>query len=723
MTGITEGSRAEIGKMAPILPPADSKEYDLKGLKAEAILSCGHAHTTGTLHPAPPLDFHATLVEVSAPGVEVLAPGKPTLPSAVSMLKLPESGESPKYKNALRMAEALDGYVAKIYQPQVKCAVDDALQKASKGRPSLSADEKLAIAKKSETAVHKKFNDSLRYFVAVDVNKDPEAPLVRMSAPFEHLKKPVDPAALENFNYGMHSYAQELARRAFDQHMDNPEQYVSHGFDHSINVANYTREVLKLNPEIAAAAMLKYGISEGEALFMLETVALLHDCGYPCVGCKAKSVHGISGADIVVSMLPMFEKMITSETAKKEMLFNDFRNSIMFHSADKVEEKFTTKLISTQGTFLADHKNVIKVLSNFYDPAKNPSGQPRYVTEIFVQDAHMKVEMEQLLKEAHEDLVRKLENAPPLPKVTMQKGLFEGRFADLEEKKDKLLGLEFSRTDLLSSPLTMIRLVDNMDMRKTRFTPTQNESAFRQIYLKLGDGQDISKFAVVLEEFEKQIDIRTAALTGDLKGQSKGLIALATQRLMHTFIGKMPVEQDEKLGAIRPNALIQKMWSRMTPERVTSVNTPKEARDLFTGALIESILFDPEYRDLPIEVQEEVQRIGMLQSSVDLRHFGGCEAVLDVQLRGIRSETGTNIPMVVVTVDSKLFHELNTIRVTEASTNLKGQTQSVVVGVGEYQIWRASDAYRSILLGGRQVQLRIIDTHGHKVESSIDVNH
>lgn len=655
--------------------------------------------------PTSPRDVAAT--KPPHEGIRSLAPGQTNLPKAAELLGKQLKGENPRERRALAMAVALDRYVEKAYARQVEHAVKHALKDLQK--VNLSPDQKTQIAEKAEAKIFKKFSDSIQFFVSVDSRKGPVAPLERMCAPFDYLSPPEDKVKNEQFEKGISDYSAELARLAFDQHLDNPEQYVSHGFDHSINVANYTRDVLNMNPEIYRAAASKYKISEGEAKFMLETVALLHDCGYPCVGCKAKSVHGVSGADIVLPMREMFQKFINSPEAKQEELFSDFRNSIMFHSADKIEYAFSSKIVSTLGTFLADQQNIVQVLSNFYNPDKNPSGQARFVTEIYVQNPEVKKEIEVTLQAAREDFEGKAGRAIELPKVTIHDGLFKGRFADLEFNKDKLLGLEFSTADLLSQPLNMIRLVDNMDMRKTRFTPTQNEAAFRRVYYELGNNNEISQIAMSLEKLEREVDtmVKKAKSPQERLGLQAD-ISRATKELVLAQIERMQTVKDP---------LTQSVFAKLKSE-ADAMENPAETRKILNRVLIDTIFEQPEFRDMPADVKQEVRLIGMSQSSIDLRHFGGCEAVMDVQLRGIPLENGKMLPVIQVTVDEELFRDLNAIKVTESSPTLTGVQQSITVGVGEYQIWRASDAYRSLLLGGNSISLQIVNSEGKPVATT-----
>lgn len=720
MSGHTEG-------IGPLSGPHKQQEH-----KSAALIKKGVEATpvAPSKSEPPPSSKQTVSAQHKTEPLNTISPAKKPLPSAVELLKTTVKGSALHHEHAFAMAREIDKYVATAYPKQVDHAVKHAIEHAQATHPKpLSTAESTAIALKAEAKILKRFEHAIKFFCTIDQRKDPPLPpLERMSLPFAKLARPqAKSVEQEKFDDGVAKYAANLVRLAFDQHYENPEQYVSHGFDHSINVANYTRSVLALNPQIAEATAEKYKISKGEAEFILETVALLHDCGYPCVGCRAKSVHGISGADLVLPLRPMFDQMITSPNANKELLFNDFRNSILFHSADKIEQGFSAKIITTMGTFLADHSNVVQIMSHFYDPAKNPAGKPKYVTDIFVQNKQMREEIEKNIKAAHEDLLKKVSGTPPdQPKITIHNGLFPGRFADLEHNKDRLLGLEFTMTDLLKDPLTMIRLVDNMDMSVTRFSPTQSQEAFRFIYNTLGDNKPISQFGQALEKLEKEVDDLMRSHSAKLK-KATSAEKEAVEKHVAALVQAAFRDQIKPLAAQPSNdPLIKKVLAHLPETDIAKLKNVKDARHLLNKAIIDATFETEPYKQISAELKEDIRHIAMYLGSSDVRHFGGCEAVRDVRL--VSQPKGTLVsglqppaPRVIVTVDKDVFDKLNAIRVTETSPSLDGTPQSVSVGVGEYQIWRANDAYRSILVGGANVVIHIEDTHGHDVDSTIEV--
>jgi hypothetical protein len=365
------------------------------------------------------------------------------------------------------------------------------------------------------------------------------------------------------------------------------------------------------------------------------------------------------------------------------------------------------------GVFLANPKDITKnlpkdivtVLSNFYDPEKNPSKTPRYAIEIFVQNKEEKQAIEEALKESKEKFESIVQHVVTLPKVTIHEGLFDGRYADLEFNKDRLIGLEYSVTDLLENPLNMIRLVDNMDMRQTRMTLTQNETAFREIYKRLGDNKGISRLAIRMENFERDVDNISRRSTVVERSKINEIIAKNTKELFNDMVAL-------RLKDRHLDSLEKSFKENLTASKIEKMSNPKEARKILNEILIDTIFNHEDWKPLSDGIKGDVRHIGMLQSSYDFRHFGGTEAIKNVELKSIPTlDKKGIIPIVLVTVERKKFEELNNIKVKE---------EGVEIGVGEYQIWRASDAYRSISLGNKAVNLRVVDENGQSVQCIIN---
>ncbi len=567
------------------------------------------------------------------------------------------------------MKRMLDAYFQNRTENLVINKINEELQASSEHEKTLSTSERSSLLEQTIRRLEK----IKQFFTTVDKEKRAETPLERMAQSYEALPLPKDPTRRAVFNEAIHEHMRELIERAFDQHAENPEQYVSHGFDHSLNVADYTREIITSNESILAAAVAKYGISQGEAKFILEQVALFHDFGYPHVGAKSKAAHGMAGADIISSphMRSILDRLIATPDANKDLLQHDLRDAILFHSADKVEQAYQIKIQTTRGQFLLkDGRDIITVISTFRDPKEHPTGHPHEVTEIFVTDERTRQEIQQELDAAASDTQRKTNTKPHLPEIHVIGRRFAGRHSDLKENKDKKLGLEYSEVDAAKdAPLhAIIRMTDNMDMRKNRFSALQRSKAFTDVISLLGDPQYAhGKVAIELERLEATATVRSSS------PEEIRTLLLQTVKRHFDPPPPMPVARMEAIRNIR-QALA--FWSEWTTDEV---------------------LARSEHQNMDDATKKELRGICVKQNSESLRHFGGCEAIQRVNI-----ERRGPISQLIVTVDRAAFERLNDIRVEEHAMDANDAVQDIVVGVGEYQLWRAEEAFRSISIGGQK---------------------
>ncbi len=141
-----------------------------------------------------------------------------------------------------------------------------------------------------------------------------------------------------------------IEQNALEQHFKNPEQYVSHGFDHSLNVLQHLQNTLQQNPNIIDIVSKKYKISKEESILILKLLPVFHDFGYPELEKNGKtlgkSTHALKGAEIATSQeFTESVKQIMGKEGDINKLLIDFRNAILFHSADKIEVLRDTKII------------------------------------------------------------------------------------------------------------------------------------------------------------------------------------------------------------------------------------------------------------------------------------------------------------------------------------------------------------------------------------------
>ncbi len=142
------------------------------------------------------------------------------------------------------------------------------------------------------------------------------------------------------------------------------------------------------------------------------------------------------------------------------------------------------------------------------------------------------------------------------------------------------------------------------------------------------------------------------------------------------------------------------------------LKTPEEARNFLNHALVDAIFNQDNWLELLPEAKENIRFVGTQLSSYDFRHFGGTEAITNVQLV-VNNDFDMEVPIIKVTVNRAQFEKLNEVKVSEADSDAK-------IGVGEYQIWRASDAYKSLRLGDTQIGLVVVDEKGAEVKCIIN---
>lgn len=453
-----------------------------------------------------------------------------------------------------------------------------------------------------------------------------------------------------------------IEENALEQHKDNQEKYVSHGFDHSLNVLNYANGVMQSSPEIVNVLQSKYNINQKEAVLLGRLIAIYHDFGYPEVGARdlGKALHGLTGAQIASSkeFYNILKGIIKSPKADVNKIMTDLKNSILYHSADKVEATFEAKVHIANATFLVNTGNIKEAIRIAVD--KHNPGDPIEV----VCSKQLQAKIEGILKNTdymtkYKIIFRQTRSESNLN----EEGLFRGRFMDLKKEKDNLIGLQFKIADMNQEPLNfLIRLADNLDMQTTRFSELQRTTAFKEIYHAFGPTTKTGKILVRLEAHSKALK----------KNPNQELDPKLKKRLEKNGI---KTNQDfENIVQEYKNKLMDEILAKH----------PGDAKKF-----------------------PNLRQIGEDQNSQSVRHFGGCEAVKGVKFEGGR---GT----LTITVDRGKFEALNKTLVKDKSIDTNGKEVGVIVGIGEYQIWRGYDAYKSLISAdGKPIKIEVRDENGN----------
>lgn len=532
-----------------------------------------------------------------------------------------------------------------------------------------------------------------KYFLSAENSKE-TSPLSRMAKLYDYLERPLESDNRLEYESAIDGHFKILIERAFDQHLENPEQYVSHGFDHSLNVADYAKSVVEKFPEIVSNITSTYGISEGHAKFVIENAALFHDCGYCSLAEGAtKTVHSLASVGILMDSAyrdNMRTLVQTSTSEKKDLLLYDLEGAVLFHNADKVDRTFSSKVINTRGEYigLADEESILKVVTRYSkDGDKGSLGD--IVVE--VKNATVAENIKGLLEEAFiaRGLDIDFENMPQI-RLSSAEGedKYFGRSIDLEPG-DKAIGLEYKPADTLDySLLSVLRVADNMDMLPERFSEVQKLPAFQEICKVLGD--QVGAESRCLKILEKAVN-----------GES---ISTAIVEFLQNA-GSEDGLTDEDLAGIQ----------KIT-ERARNLNTEgefkKDAKEL--ASLLKDFVIHRVFKkyDPSSEESENLLRIGKLQNSESFRHFGGCEGILSI---GIDSDKSSGEAVLNVIVKKETFNDLQQYSVQEKTRDKHGNLIPVTVPIGEYQLWRLSEALQVNKHGERPIKLKVFDDEGKEL--------
>ena len=363
------------------------------------------------------------------------------------------------------------------------------------------------VFKRSHAEMNAEGKDISRQFMSDTVNKmfDDFARNYEKENPGQK----IDQAALEKIKG-------EIMKAGIDQHIDNPPQYVSHGFDHSLRVMENISTILKGSPGAVKGMMEKYNVTESQARLIMLMTGVCHDYGYPTVGDMNKSLHAITGTYRFITDIAMpLAKAINLDLSNPDhqKLIKNFANSIECHSADKTDttyenekggkdkldfdRKITVELI-IPGTDITYTQEFLFMKSTF---DTYPGGQDAISANIL-------------------DFYRK-NNIPITGKFLVEGGKFEGRYVDLPGSKQKgslpagiaYRGAEMStrkvdengnivtasRHTLPSEMeatgskefkfdplLALVRYADNLDMQESRFSDFQKTPIFKRLFERMG---------------------------------------------------------------------------------------------------------------------------------------------------------------------------------------------------------------------------------------------
>lgn len=492
-----------------------------------------------------------------------------------------------------------------------------------------------------------------------------------------------------------------ILKRAIDQDLNSPENYVSHGLNHTLNVIDYIDQIIIDNPMVLTTVAEKYGITLQKAKFLLENVGLFHDFGYPESELKhmSKVAHSMTGADIInygetevsgkkMPIKEVLARIFGQDGEQNKKAAIDIRNSVLMHNADKFDKNYTIKLITDLGNYLVDYDDLYRAC-NKVDGIKN--------IFIYFDRGNGDIKDQGLIEGSIYDLFLGREK----PNIEWTDTKYKGRKLDPKNKYDNFLGLEYFKVVLTEEPLlAIIRLADNMDMTYDRLSSIQKHPLFKACYNAVGN--ENSPFykrnkrienafeKVELEERKSGHSENMQLLVDDLKREvAEGI---TVYRVYHELGYDSTKIIDEVL-------LNNKLMKTMFVTNTSLSELPNAQAILsYWRTFIVDRLAKP-IGEIPVDTvtKSEIKKLAIRISSADFPHFSGCEPILNARINGGRIE---------VDVDTDLYNKLNELRIEEVIKS-GDQISLLEIPAGEFQIRRLFETCKGIRLNSDEEEIPI----------------
>ncbi len=490
-----------------------------------------------------------------------------------------------------------------------------------------------------------------------------------------------------------------VLERAMDQHLNNPENYVSHGFNHTLNTIKYGDQLMVAYPDIIKRVHWLYDVTEPQSRFLLRNVALFHDFGYPISESKNlnKTTHSVVGADVIScgqtevggqkkSIREVLSKIL--DDSSNGRIVNDLRNSILLHNADKIDQFYDGKIITNNGgEFLVNKENISEALS-----ALKKMGYKIGNISIHVDDVDKSRDIRlQVLK----NLINSMD-VMDIPTVDVKAGeKYLGRNFGTKGKK-KILGLEYSDAVLMDEPLkTFIRIIDNTDIvGDERLSDTQKKLLFKVVCRELGDKN--SHFYDDNKDIE--FTFEGVKIDGDIDNLKRKIVAhiLAEEiyEMERDLVENGTSEDMAKRVAKVKGSESLIFWS----DSLQKLNI-NECMVFWRSYILDKVALRPEVSCLVNDMDKaEVRKAVVKLDSYQFRHFGGYEPIKKVAITTDRID---------VEVEGSVYDDLNKMVVDEEIKSTNGYTSIVRIRVGEYQIRRLMEALRSIKINRGDAELPV----------------
>lgn len=324
-----------------------------------------------------------------------------------------------------------------------------------------------------------KFQESILFFLSPFPSASNPTPVQRIIKTVERLGGNLE----DKINV-----IEEIFSIAFRQHLFDPLEYCSHGFDHALNVADYCIMAFENNPQIKKVFYEKITNDRKSPLIdiqyhcLLELLSYFHDCGYPHLQGREKANHAPYSAfqverTLKIKLKPVLVSVVGNEYPK---LYEFLHTAVFTHNADGGKEEFDSVITCSSGSFLVRNRDCKHILDHFSQP------------EPFLRTNTINVQ------EMDEEKLKEMKKKGPLT----------GRIIDLVFPNDAILGSRKFIAILSENPLHIIRIGDNMDVTRFRLTEFQRSEAFKKVLEcrhKIGQVQErLAKFLKETEALAKK---------------------------------------------------------------------------------------------------------------------------------------------------------------------------------------------------------------------------
>ncbi|MDA1060793.1 MAG: hypothetical protein O3B47_03295 [bacterium] len=535
----------------------------------------------------------------------------------------------------------------------------------------------------------------------------------------------IDPEALNEVK-------RKIIEAGIDQHIDNPPQYVSHGFDHSLRVMDHVKKVVNSDPKVIENIMANWEITREQAELLTVLNGICHDFGYPDVGeGLGKAMHAVTGTYRFLHeiALPLAKASgLDMKNPKHKELMNNFARSIECHSADKVETSW--KRADGKQDLILNAKVTVKI----------KVGELEYEQEILADKADFEAIKTKMKAYFKKHFNHELSDSD----FSMIEGDFEGRHVDIvgSSKNDRTPGaVEYRPAELINQDsdnydplLAATRYADNLDMDPTRFSEFQRSPIFTALYTRMGAernaggstmSQHISEqigHGKTAQEIAEHMDVDSEGkfmYEGELfstiqkiveNGEISNEVKIARLRGVIALLGEVEIAKfGSKPKSFHGEAYVQTISTEVeTAIKMleASENPIKFVNKTLKAGFLKQILEDAKAENpAPPKVTADgkvnlaylayVKNMSMVEKFFDtvneesFRHFGGCNPIMESTM-----ENGV--------IKIKMNHD-----VVKKYNGLAADEKGLMVPIAAYQVWRGVEAYESLSVGDRKAKFEI----------------